>query len=100
MEYLSRDQIIYDLQQRFETYIEEFGIDDIGIFEEEGQDERYYIGYTVKKNGKTYHIHTPYSKNNYGSLAPIDHEWTVESDDPTGDDRRGYPDLESVMNEI
>jgi hypothetical protein len=89
MEFLSREQIINDLQQSFQPYIEKFGIEDIGIFEEEGQDDRYYIGYTAKKEGKTYHIHTPFIKNNDGGLAPIKNEWTVESDEPQEKDLRG-----------
>lgn len=100
MEFLSREQIINDLQQSFQPYIEKFGIEDIGIFEEEGQDDRYYIGYTAKKEGKTYHIHTPFIKNNNGGLAPIKNEWTVESDEPQEKDLRGYNDLESAFREI
>lgn len=100
MDYLSREQIINELQQSFELYIDKFGIENVGIFEEEGQAERYYMGYTVKKDGKTFHIHIPYTKNNNGELAPINKEWTVESDDPKKDDVRGYKDLESVLREI
>lgn len=55
---------------------------------------------TVKKDGKTFHIHIPYIKNNNGELAPINKEWTVESDDPKRDDVRGYKDLESIFREI
>lgn len=100
MEFLSREQIINELQQSFELYIDHFDIEDISIFEEEGQDERYYIGYTVNKDGKTYHIHTPYIKDNNGGLASVSKEWTVESDDPKKDDVTGYNDLESVFREI
>ncbi|MGP7819449.1 DUF5634 family protein [Niallia sp. 01092] len=100
MEFLSREQIINELQQSFEIYINKFGIENIGIFEEEGQADQYYIGYTVKKDGKTYHIHIPYIKNNTGGLSPIKKEWTVETDDPKEEDVRGYNDLESVFREI
>lgn len=100
MEFLSREQIINDLQQTFQTYIAKFGIDDIGVFEEEGQDDRYYVGYTAKKEGKTYHIHTPYLKNNDGGLAPIKNEWTVETDDPEKKDLRGFDNIESAFQEI
>ena len=100
MEFLSRQQIINELQQSFQRYLEEFDLDGIGIFEEEGQEDRYYLGYTAEKEGKTYHIHIPYIKNSSGGLAPIKNEWTVESDDPQADDRRGYNDLESVFSEM
>jgi hypothetical protein len=100
MKFLSRDHIIHELQESLETYIEKFGVENIGIFEEEGEDDRYYIGYTATKNGKTYHIHTPFRKNNSGELTPIENEWTIEPDDPEGNDLRGYEDLESAFREI
>jgi Family of unknown function (DUF5634) len=100
MEFLPRKQIIDELQQPFQAYLETFDLDGIGIFEEEGQEDHYYLGYTVAKSGKTYHIHTPYKKNNNGDLAPIKNEWTVETDEPETDDLRGYHDLESAFREV
>lgn len=100
MEFLPREQIINELQQSFQHYIDTFGIEDIGIFEEEGQADQYYMGYTIRKEGETFHIHIPYIKNEHGGLAPIDNEWTVETDDPKKDDLKGYNDLESVFRDI
>ncbi|MBS4177747.1 DUF5634 family protein [Lederbergia citrea] len=100
MEFLSREQIINELQQSFQPYIEKFDLDGIGIFEEEGKDNRYYLGYTAEKDGKTYHVHIPYIKNNSGALAPVETEWTVESDDPRDEDRRGYNDVESIFRTL
>ena len=100
MEFLSRDQIISELQRNFQTYIDKYGIDNIGIFEEEGQYDRYYIGYTATKDGKTYHIHTPFVKNNLGDLAPIKNQWTVESDEPQKEDLSGYGSLDNAFREI
>ena len=37
-----------------------------GVFEEEGQDDRYYLGYTTRKDGKIHHIHLPFQKNSDG----------------------------------
>ncbi len=100
MEFLPRDQIINELKQAFPSYIEKYGIDAIGIFEEEGQDDKYHLGYTVTKQGKTYHVHTPYIKNNSGDLAPLKEEWNIETDDPDKKDQHGYSNLESVFREI
>ena len=100
MEFIAREQVIKELQQSFQNYIDKYGIEDIGIFEEEGQDDHYYLGFTVSKEGRTYHVHTPYIKNNNGGLAPLKQEWTVESDDPREVDLKGYDDLESVFREI
>ncbi|QED48060.1 DUF5634 family protein [Cytobacillus dafuensis] len=100
MEFLTREQIINDLQKPFQSYLDRFGIEDIGIFEEEGQGDIYYMGYTVKKDGKTYHIHCPFKKNNNGGLTPMKNEWTVETDEPQKEDLEGYHDIESVFREI
>jgi hypothetical protein len=100
MEFLSREQIINELQQPFQSYLEKFDLEGISIFEEEGQKNQYYLGYTVEKSGKTYHIHTPYTKNSSGELAPIKNEWTIETDEPQTDDLRGYHNLESAFREI
>ncbi|GLB59902.1 hypothetical protein NCCP133_20340 [Cytobacillus sp. NCCP-133] len=86
MEFLPREQIINLLQEPFQLYIDKYGIDDIGIFEEEGQNNQYYLGYTVKKAGKTYHIHSPFIKDDHGGLASAENEWILESDEPKGED--------------
>lgn len=44
MEFLPREQIINTLQEPLQSYIDKYGIDDIGIFEEEGQGNQYYLG--------------------------------------------------------
>ena len=38
-----------ELQQSFQPYLNKYGIEAIGIFEEEGQDDRYYLGYTTQR---------------------------------------------------
>jgi hypothetical protein len=100
MEFLSREHIINDLQGSFQAYIDQYGLDDIGIFEEEGSGNQYFIGYTVKKDGKTYHIHAPFIKNENGELTPIHNDWTIESDEPNRDELSGYHDLDSALREI
>jgi hypothetical protein len=100
MEYLPREQVINKLQQPFQSYIDQYGIDDIGIFEEEGQGNQYHLGYNVKKSGKTYHIHMPYQKNNNGDLAPLKEEWTLETDEPQKEDRKEFQNIETVLREI
>lgn len=100
MDFLPREQILRELQHASNEYMEKYNLNDIGIFEEQGQDKQYYLGYTVKKGDKAYHIHTPFLKNDRGELAPASKDWVLESDDPQKEDLRGYPDLESVLREI
>lgn len=100
MEFIPREQVMSELQQSLQTYIQQFDIDAIGIFEEQGEGDHYYLGYTVTKGEKTYHIHLPYVKNNEGGLSPAKNEWTIESDDPQVQDERGYSNIEEVFNHL
>jgi Family of unknown function (DUF5634) len=100
VDYLSREQIMNELQQSFQPYLNMYGIENIGIFEEEGQDNRYYLGYTTRKDGQTHHIHLPFQKNNDGGLSPMDSKWTVESDNPLEKDLKEFEDLDHVFREI
>ncbi|MEK5442318.1 MULTISPECIES: DUF5634 family protein [unclassified Fredinandcohnia] len=100
MDYLSREKIINELQQSFQPYLDKYEIENIGIFEEEGQDNRYYLGYTTRKAGKTYHVHLPFQKNNEGELAPVDNKWTVESDNPQESDLKEFNNLDHVFSEL
>lgn len=100
MDFLSREEILNNLQQSMPTFINQYHLDDIGLYEEQGQGDIYYMGYTVKKDGKTYHIHTPYHKNEHGQLASKQSSWTAEPDEPDKEDLKGYTDLESVFRDI
>jgi hypothetical protein len=100
MAFLSREQLINDLQTAFPSLMEEYGLEDIGIFEEEGQKDQYYLGYTVRKGGKAYMIHLPYKKDHDGGLEPSSHTWTIESDDPDAVDSSGFDSMESALMKI
>jgi hypothetical protein len=100
MEFIPREQLIDDIQDSFQPIIEKYNVDDIGVFEEEGQDDYYYVGYTVRKNGKVYMVHLPFQKNSEGHLAPAKQEWTVETDEPTEADGEGYDNLDEVFQNI
>lgn len=100
MQFLSREDIINDLQQSFQNYIDKYGLDDIGIYEEEGPGNQYFIGFTAKKAGRTYHIHAPFIKNQNGELSPSQSDWTIETDEPEGEDYHGFHDPESAFSEI
>ncbi|MGA5689286.1 DUF5634 family protein [Cytobacillus pseudoceanisediminis] len=100
MEFLPREQIISALQEPFQSYLNKYEIDDIGIFEEEGQDHYCYIGYTVKKAGKTYHVHSPFIKDGNGGLTPAENEWTIEPDEPDSIDRRGFNNIDQALQEL
>ncbi|MDC3415457.1 DUF5634 family protein [Aquibacillus salsiterrae] len=95
----TRQQLITELQDTFETIIETYDIDAIGIFEEEGQDSNYYVGYTVKKDDKEFFINQPYKKEN-NQLALLNQQWTIETDEPSTTDKRVLQNLEDVLKEI
>ncbi|WP_077625162.1 DUF5634 family protein [Sediminibacillus massiliensis] len=100
MEYIPREQLISDLQDSFKPIMEKYHVDDIGVFEEEGQDDYYYAGYTVRKNGKVYMVHLPFRKNEQGHLAPAKEKWTVETDDADDRDMSGHDNLDDVFQEL
>ncbi|MGM0846225.1 MAG: DUF5634 family protein [Bacillota bacterium] len=100
MAFLSREQLINDLQTSFPSLLEEYRLEDIGIFEEEGQKDQYYLGYTVKKDGKVYMIHLPYRKDHDGGLEPASEEWTIESDDPGAVDTSGFGSMQAALKEL
>ncbi|MFB4162230.1 DUF5634 family protein [Alteribacillus sp. JSM 102045] len=97
MEFIPRDQLINELQDSFQPLMEKYNIDNIGVFEEEGQDNTYYVGYTVRKDGKVYMVHLPYTKNVDGHLARAPGGWMVETDEPSNLDVAGYDDLDEVF---
>lgn len=100
MEYITRSNLIEELQEPFQQYLEQFELDEIGIYEEDGQDDITHMGYTVTKNGQTYHLHTSFRKNEQERLTPLNNLWTLERDEPSSEDRTGYRDVESIFREI
>ncbi|PMC34119.1 hypothetical protein CJ195_24480 [Bacillus sp. UMB0899] len=100
MQFTNRDKVIKDLQQAFQPLIEQYGIEDIGVFEEQGQKNQYHMGYTIRKDGKTYMVHTPYFKNELGQLSAGNSEWTVETDEPSSEDIGGYKGLDEALRSL
>ncbi|WP_209365892.1 DUF5634 family protein [Sediminibacillus dalangtanensis] len=100
MEHVTIDQIRGDLQDSFEPLMKKYNIDDIGTFEEEGPEDDYYIGYTVRKNGRVYMVHMPFAKTDEGQLELARQEWTVETDDPTDEDISGFPTIDAVFEQL
>ncbi|TYS14469.1 hypothetical protein FZC78_18445 [Rossellomorea vietnamensis] len=100
MAFISREQLINELQTAFPSLLEEYGLENIGIFEEEGQKDQYYLGYTVKKDGNAYMIHLPYKKDHDGGLEPASDQWTIESDAPESADTTGFDSMEAALREI
>ncbi|HZH58551.1 MAG TPA: DUF5634 family protein [Metabacillus sp.] len=100
MEYTTRDKVIRDLQQAFQPLMDKYEIEDIGVFEEQGQNNQYHMGYTIRKEGKTYMVHTPYLKNENGQLKPGNDEWTVETDEPNSKDLSGFKEIDDALRSL
>ncbi len=95
MDNLSREALISEMNDTLKHMLEKYDLDDIGIFEEEGEGNRYYLGYTVRKNGEVFMIHMPFEKDENGNLARLEKSWAIESDEV---DTRGYDNLDEVFN--
>lgn len=97
MEYVNRELLISEMTRMFQDLMEDYDLEEIGVYEEEGEGSRCYLGFTVRKDGHVYMINNPYIKNSRGEVAPEGHEWTIQSE--TGESK-GYSSLNDVFNEI
>ncbi|MFC7395474.1 DUF5634 family protein [Scopulibacillus cellulosilyticus] len=98
MEYISRETILNHMSADLENVMIRFDIDHVGIYEEEGEGENYYIGYTVKKDGKVYMINMPFIKNDKNELAVAEQTWTIQGEN--GKERKGFKTLDEVFESI
>ena len=98
MDFLSREAILHEMNDSLEHMLQKYNLEDIGIFEEEGGGDRYYLGYTVRKNGEVYMVHMPFVKNEEGQLARLEEGWVIESDEGDGSEARGYENLDDAFN--
>lgn len=97
MNFQTREEIAHELKRELQTLLSTYQLDDIGIFEEQGAHNQYYMGYTVKKDGKTYMIHKPFLKNEQGLLTKTNEDWTMETDEPNHPDVIGYRNLKDAF---
>jgi hypothetical protein len=97
MEFINREQLISEMTQMLQELMEEYDLEEIGVYEEEGEGNQCYFGFTVRKDGHVYMINNPFIKNSKGEVAPASHEWTVQSE--TGENK-GYTSLDEVFNRI
>lgn len=97
MDFLSREKIIQGLINAMPSIMDKYNLDDIGVYEEEGEGDKYYMGYTIRKNGKVYMINTTYVKNEEKKLAQLHNEWTIQQEEG---ESKGYQSLENVFDKI
>lgn len=97
MDFLPREQIIQEMTGALQKMIDVYQLEEAGIFEEEGQGDMYYVGYTVRLNGDIFMIHKPFIKNEAGELAYEKMEWVVETDE---EDYHKYKSLDDVFTAI
>jgi hypothetical protein len=97
VEYKNREIILKEMQQSLQPLMKQYDLDSIGIYEEEGEDENYYLGYSIEKNDNFFIINIPYIKNNEGELAVKDTNWTIQLDDH---EEKNLKNLDEVFNRI
>ncbi|WP_236939176.1 DUF5634 family protein [Evansella clarkii] len=100
MDFLPRETIVNDLMHSFEPLMEKYILEDISVFEEEGEGDQYHMGYTVRKDDRVYMIHLPYRKNEDNQLAPVKREWVIESDAGDEPEAHGLENLDDVFEKI
>lgn len=97
MQFLKREERMNEMLHSLEPLLEQYQLDEIGIYEEEGVNDLYYMGYTVKKGEHVYMIHQPYVKNEKEELALQEPQWTIQSEQK---ESKGYSSLEDVLTQI
>lgn len=97
MDYISVETILNDFKESLSALINQYNLAEASLYEEEGEGETYYIGYTVLKSGNTYHIHMPFEKNDEDHLALKKPEWTIQA---TDGEYKGFESLDDVFNKL
>ncbi|QHE51775.1 DUF5634 family protein [Pontibacillus sp. HMF3514] len=97
MDYISVETILNDFKESLSVLIKQYNLAEASIYEEEGEGDTYYIGYTVLKGGKTYHIHMPFEKNDEDHLALAKPEWTIQAENA---EYKGFESLDEVFDKI
>ncbi|EPR28878.1 hypothetical protein I656_01445 [Geobacillus sp. WSUCF1] len=97
MEFAPRSVVIEEFIDTLEPMMEAYGLDQVGIFEEHGEGNRYYVGYTINKDDEMITIHMPFVKNERGELALEKQEWTVRKD---GREKKGFHSLQEAIEEV
>ncbi|MCM3600853.1 DUF5634 family protein [Robertmurraya korlensis] len=100
MKYGTREEIMNTLQQSFHSLMDTYQLEDIGVFEEQGPNGEYYFGYTINQNGGTYMLHQTYKANHNGKFELITNEWTIETDEPNFNDKKGYENIEEAFHHL
>lgn len=97
MEYINYEELKSDMNHHLQDLMTKYDLEDIGIYEEEGAGDTYYMGYTVRKDGKIYMVNMPYKKDCNGGLAIEHQEWTIQQE---AGESKGFHSLEEVFSHI
>ncbi|MFC7395489.1 DUF5634 family protein [Scopulibacillus cellulosilyticus] len=97
MEYVPRETVLNDMKSEMKNVMNNYGLEDIGLYEEEGEGREYYIGYTVRKDGKVYMINIPFVKNDKNELAIAEQCWMIQEENG---DYKGCKTLGEVFQAI
>ncbi|MFC0612658.1 DUF5634 family protein [Scopulibacillus daqui] len=100
MEYVPRETILNDLKSEMENIMDDYGLEDIGIYEEEGEGKDYYIGYTIRKDGKIYMINIPFVKNDKNELAIAEQSWTIQQENGEHKGCRTLGEVFQTINQL
>ncbi|MBM7646628.1 hypothetical protein JOD45_002860 [Scopulibacillus daqui] len=98
MEYVTRETILKHMSRDLENVMNRYDVDDVGIYEEQGEGDHYYIGYTVRKDGKVYMINMPFVKDDENKLAVAEQSWTIQGEN--GNEQKGFKTLDEVFDAI
>ena len=97
MEYVKRETAISELTHHMDDILNKYNLQGVSVYEEEGEGNHYYLGYTVKKNDQVFMVNKPYIKDKDGKLAVEKQEWTLQGNEG---ETNGYTSLEDAFQKI
>ncbi|WPL42447.1 DUF5634 family protein [Priestia megaterium] len=69
MEYVKRETAISELTHHMDDILNKYNLQGVSVYEEEGEGNHYYLGYTVKKDDHVFMLNRPYIKDKDGKLG-------------------------------
>jgi len=97
LNYIPYEQLKNDMTHQLKELMTKYDLEDIGIYEEEGTGDTFYLGYTIRKDGRIYMVNMPYKKDHHGRLALEHQDWTIQEEEG---ESKGYQSLEEVFSHI
>lgn len=97
MEQITVETLFNEFEQSLPALIEQYNLDKASVYEEEGENGNFYIGYAVKKSKKIFFIHLPFEQDDKGQLKMLANDWTIRAEN---EEYNGFDSLDTVFEKV